>query len=398
MRPAKIRYYDNDPQHGIIYDWDLIEKEYNKLSRPKGAYNPFDVHTICSGRWIVDLSERNTGKSTNWLLLAMVMHKIYNIEACYIREIVDMIMPKHSMEMFNTILSWGYVDELTEGQYDSIVYESRRYYYVNSETREKDPKPFLVALSLDENDLNKSSLQLPDTDLIIFDEFISRRNYSDEFPILNDTIKTVIRERDSPLIVMLANTIQLHSFWFRELTIYDYIQNMIPGERRELTTAEGTIVDFALIGNKPEEMTEHKKKHNAKFFGFPNPKLNSIRGGGWAIRVYPHPPRDPDRKILVKNRYIRHNGYILNMELCTSEKMGAYVIVHPANEYKDDSVIYCLDIQLEDKRFKYKWGNRKIDKVYETLYKRNKWFYATNLDGTLVDDYVRNMEKIKVYD
>ena len=309
-----------------------------------------------------------------------------------------MIMPKHSMEMFNTILSWGYVDELTEGQYDSIVYESRRYYYVNSETREKDPKPFLVALSLDENDLNKSSLQLPDTDLIIFDEFISRRNYSDEFPILNDTIKTVIRERDSPLIVMLANTIQLHSFWFRELTIYDYIQNMIPGERRELTTAEGTIVDFALIGNKPEEMTEHKKKHNAKFFGFPNPKLNSIRGGGWAIRVYPHPPRDPDRKILVKNRYIRHNGYILNMELCTSEKMGAYVIVHPANEYKDDSVIYCLDIQLEDKRFKYKWGNRKIDKVYETLYKRNKWFYATNLDGTLVDDYVRNMEKIKVYD
>ena len=188
----KIKYFDNDPQHGIIYDWDLIEKEYNKLSRPKGAYNPFDVHTISSGRWIVDLSERNTGKSTNWLLLAMVMHKLYNIEAAYIREVVDMIMPKHSMEMFNTILSWGYVGELTDYKYDSIVYESRRYFYINSETREKDPKPFLVALSLDENELNKSSLQLPDTDIILFDEFISRRNYSDEFPLLCDTIKTII--------------------------------------------------------------------------------------------------------------------------------------------------------------------------------------------------------------
>ena len=398
--PIKIKYFDNDPQHGIIYDWDLIEKEYRKLSRPKNAYNPFDVHTISSGRWIVDLSERNTGKSTNWLLLAMVMHKLYNIEAAYIREIVDMIMPKHAMEMFNTILSWGYVQELTDGQYDSIVYESRRYYYINSETREKDPKPFLVSLSLDENELNKSSLQLPDTDIIMFDEFISRRNYSDEFPLLCDTIKTIIRERDAPLIVLMANTIQLHSFWFKELTIYDDIQNMIPGDRRELVTMDGTgtIVDFALIGNKPEEMTEHKKKHNARFFGFPNPKLNSIRGGGWAIRVYPHPPRDKELTTVCTNRYIRHNGYILQLELVYSERMGYYVIVHPANQYYDDSVIYCLDIQLEDRRFKFKWGLSKLDKKYLDLWKINKWFYATNLDGTLVDDYMRNMEIKKVYD
>ena len=42
--------------------------------------------------------------------------------------------------------------------------------------------------------------------------------------------------------------------------------------------------------------------------------------------------------------------------------------------------------------------NKTVFSYYETLYKRNKWYYATNLDGTLVDDYVRNMEKIKVYD
>ena len=78
--------------------------------------------------------------------------------------------------------------------------------------------------------------------------------------------------------------------------------------------------------------------------------------------------------------------------------MGYYVIVHPANQYYDDSVIYCMDIQLEDKRFKYKWGIRKLDKLYLQLWQLNKWFYATNLDGTLIDDYVRNMEVKKIYD
>lgn len=394
----RVKYYDNDPQHGIIYDWSQIEKEYNKLPRPEGAYNPFDVHEIKSGRWVVDMSERNTGKSTNWLLLAMIMNKLYGIEAVYIRELVDMIMPKHSMEMFNTILSWGYVEHITDGQYDSIIYKSRRYFYINSETRETSTKPFLVALSLDENDFNKSSLQLPDSDIIIFDEFISRHNYADEFILLNDTIKTIIRERDSPLIVLMANTVQLHSFWFKELTIYDQIQNMIPGDRREIMTGEGTIIDVALIGNKPEEMSEHKKKHNSKFFGFPNPKLNSIRGGGWAIRVYPHPPRESDITLITKNRYIRHNGYIIQLELVRSDTMGTYVIVHSANTYREDSIIYCLDIQLEDKRFKYKWGSRPTDKILYQLYQSNKWFYATNLEGTLIDDYVKNMEVTKIYD
>ena len=394
----KIKYYDNDPTHGIIYDWKLIEKEYNKLPRPKGAYNPFNIHTIESGRWIVDLSERNTGKSTNWLLLAMIMNKVYGIECAYIREIIDMIMPKHSMEMFNTILSWGYVDHITEGKYDSIIYESRRYYYYNSETKERALKPFLLSLSLDENEKNKSSLQLPDTDFIIFDEFISRRNYNDEFILLNDTIKTIIRERDSPVIILMANTTDLHSFWFKELTVYDHIQNMIPGDRREIITEEGTIVDIALIGNKPEEMSEHKSKHNAKFFGFPNPKLNSIKGGGWAIRVYPHPPKLPNRRTINQNRYIRHNGYILQLELFYDESMGCFVVVHPTSELREDSICYVLDVQLEDNRFKFKWGTRKIDMLYLKLYKANKWFYATNLEGTLIDDYMRNMEKVKVYD
>lgn len=395
MEPMIInpKYWDDDMQHGIQYDWDLIIKEFDKLEVPKNVYNPTRVHEIYSGKWIFDLSERNTGKSTNWLLFMMVCYKVYGTEAVYIREIVDMIMPKHALEMFNTILTFGYVEKLTDGRFNAILYKSRRYYYWNKETGEQDDKPFMICLSIDENYKNKSSLQLPDSDLIVVDEIISKYNYQNEFVDLCDTIKTVIRERDSPFIVLLANTIDKHNIIFKELGIYEQIQEMQIDQQKTIVSPMGTTVDIALIGVKPEDMPEHRRKHNAKFFGFANPRLNSIRGGEWAVRIFPHPFRESDTETVVRNRYISHNGYLLNLELQYNKKLGYYVLVHEANQTYDDSVIYNLDIQQMDSRYKFKWGTRKLDKKLWTLLERNKWLYSNNFVGTLVEDYIRSIHR-----
>lgn len=395
MKPiiSKPHYWDGDPQRGILYNWDIVVKEYNKLGIPSNVYNPTKVHTIESGKWIVDMSERNTGKSTNWLLLMMCAYKVYGTESVYIREIVDMIMPKHALEMFNTILQFGYVSKLTNGLYDSIIYKSRRYYFFNTETKEQDDTAFMLALSIDENYKNKSSLQLPTSDLIVFDEFISKYNYQNEFVDFNDTIKTIIRERDAPFIVMLANTIDKHSFFFKELGIYEAIQEMQIDEHKVITTPMGTTVDVALIGMKLEDMPEHRRKHNAKFFGFANPKLNSIRGGEWAVRIFPHPDKVEGTKTIIGNRYISHNGYLLRLELQHNDRHGYFVLVHEAKDIQEDSVVYNLDIQQKDSRFKFKWGTRKLDKKIYTLLERNKWFYVNNFCGTLVEDYMRSCKK-----
>lgn len=387
------KYYENNKQYGIIYDWDLIIKEYEKLKVPKNVYNPTKVHDLISGKWIIDLSERNTGKSTNWILIMLCIYKVYGSETAYIRELVDMIMPKHAFEMFNTILLYKYIDKLTDGLFDSVQYKSRRYYLYNSHTGDLDDKPFMIALSLDENYLNKSSLQLPDTDLIVFDEFISKYNYQNEFVDLCDTIKTIIRERDSPLIVMCANTIDKHSFFFKELCIYEEIQEMMVDDQKEIQTPLGTTVDIALIGTRVENMPEHRRKHNAKFFGFPNPRLNAIRGGDWAMRLYPHPDRENDSEIVNRSHYIDHNGYLLCLELQHNQRHGYYVVVHESKEPHDDAIIYTLGVQLKNKNYKYQWGTRKYDKLLLDLLKRNKWFYVNNFCGTLVEDYIRSIKK-----
>lgn len=390
----EIKYYENNPRYGIMYDWKLIKKEFRKLECPKDVYNPYKFHDVVSGKYIIDISERDTGKTTNWMLLAMTIHKLYGSEIVYIRERTDMITPKNSKELFKTILQFHYVEKLTDGQYNNIRYNSRRWYYWNDETGEEALEPFMMGWGLDENYDKKSSVQLPDSDIIIFDEFISPHNYMDEFVTYEDSIKSIIRERDSPLMVLLANTTDLHSHWFKEFEIYDEIQKLQPGEHMEITTVQGTTVDIGFVGYTEKTMSEHRKRHNAKFFGFNNPKLNAIRGGGWAMKVYQHPYKEKDTESIIQNRYIRHNGVLMRLELMFNEKHGYYVVVHKAYEVQSDSIIYCLDTQLESDQYKYKWGIRKLDKKLWDLYQRNKWTYVSNTEGSLVDDYIKSIKMI----
>lgn len=392
-----IKYIDNNKEHGIKYDFNLIRKELAKLKCPDTVYNPFKSHIIKSGKWYLDLSERSTGKSTNWILLGMVMYKLYGTQTIYIRESVDMIRPAHSRQLFRTILEWDYVSKVTDGAYNSVKYNSRSWYFYNTEKDEASNDAFMVALSLDENSLNKSSFNAPRGDLIIFDEFISRHNYANQFVDFCDTLKTVIRERDSALIVMLANTIDRHSFWFKELGIYEQIQKMEIDSAKEYTNNGGTLISIALMGKSANMMPEHRKEHNRKFFGFLNPKLNAITGGDWAMRIYPHPPKalEDDKPVKISfNRYIRHNNYLLQLELYKSGELGLYVVCHKANQTYEDSIIYTLD-DIAAKNERYRWGTNKLDKKLLELLKSNKWYYATNLEGGLMDNYITEVKKIR---
>ena len=390
----RLKYINNNPRYGIDYDWNLIKREFKKLKIPKEVYNPYMFHEVVSGKYIMDISERDTGKSTNWLLLAMVINKLYGSEIVYMRERVDMITPKNSAEIFKTILAYDYVSQLTDGKYNRIRYASRRWYYWNDETGEEAIEPFMMGWGLDDSIDRKSSVQLPDSDLILFDEFISPYNYRDEFVDFEDAIKSIIRERDSPLIVLLANTINIQSQWFKEFEIYDQIKDMEPGQHKICVSSGGTIVDVGMVGHTTETMTEHRREHNARFFGFNNPKLNAIRGGGWAMRVYQHPYKDTGIREVIQNRYIRHNGYLLRLSVMYSNEHGYYVIVHQAYDYRNDAIIYCIDEQMEHKRFKYRWGTGQVDRKLWDLYTQNKWCYVSNTEGTLIDDYIKSLKKM----
>ena len=100
----------------------------------------------------------------------------------------------------------------------------------------------MMMLSIDKHLDYKSVYNCPTGDIIIFDEFIGNYYYRNEFVNFNDLLKTIIRERQSPIIVMLANVIEKNSQYFNELEIYDNIQRLHQGENEIITSERGTKI------------------------------------------------------------------------------------------------------------------------------------------------------------
>ena len=109
-----------------------------------------------------------------------------------------------------------------------------------------------------------------------FDEFISKSFYKqNNFCLFLDIVKTLQRERLSPRIFMLSNTIDKNSEYFDELECRDFIDICNIGDKIEYTTNKGTpiYVEIAKVNH-----SENKRKLNTLFYGFKNNKLASITG------------------------------------------------------------------------------------------------------------------------
>lgn len=387
----EIKYIDNDINKGILYDWKKIKKEYQKLKCPKNVYNPCKADFETFG-YIISMSDRSQGKTTNPLLLGMIMNRLYGTIIHYVRCTPDMITPKNMKDLFQTIIEFDYIEKITGGEWNSVYYYGKRWYYCNVDENgaitEKCKEHFMFCCSLPDSDTLKSSYNCPRGDLIIFDEFVQLSGYGYyDFIHFSDICKTIIRDRISPVIFMLSNTIDLTSPWFDELCIRDIANIMMQGETRQIETIDGTHIYFEIL---PPNISEQRQKVNTRFFGFPNPKLAAITGKGtWATENYPHiPPEKDDSAQIVFNRvFIRQSGKLLKLQLVRNS-IGLCVYVRPATRTYNDSVILTHDtITTRNEIYGFGAKGSLLD-VFWRLYKANRFYYATNIDGALFKAYV----------
>lgn len=346
-------FINNKEEYGLLYNYALIEKEYNKLKVPNKYYRP-PFSQLNHHKYFIGLSERRTGKTTNWLLMGMVMNKLYDTKIIYVRQNRDMITPKFSMEIFAVIEQYNegeYIRKLTDGRYNSIKYDTRRYYYCEKDKETGDilsmsPTPFMFVVSVDDGMNMKSTMNVPTGDLIIFDEFIGKRYAHNEAIQFFDLCSTIIRGRLSPIIVMVANTIDLHSQYFYELEIKNKIQHMKYGSKESITTDLGTKIFVELIKIKENKEIEDRRIHNSFFFGFKNPKLTSITGGEdiWAYERVPHIPKyDREGNLIEKDEidtipiYIKINDELIKLTFYQSELLGVTLEVTKATYIKNST-------------------------------------------------------------
>ena len=121
-----VEYINNDKKLGIKYDYKLIRKEFKKLKIPKDVYDPSKL-PLETAKWYISMSPRGVGKTTNLLLLGMEFNKNYGTEIQYIRFHESMIQNKNIKDLFEVIVQHGYIEKLTGGKYNNVIYKARRW-------------------------------------------------------------------------------------------------------------------------------------------------------------------------------------------------------------------------------------------------------------------------------
>ena len=367
-------------------------KEYRKLGVPEGLFDPTEC-PLNIAKYFTIVTERASGKTTNVLLYGLVCNKLFGTVIQYIRRDDTMLAPKNAKSLMETIIYNGYVEKLTGGKYNNMIYKSRRWYYCRYEEDalvETAKDPCIQCLSIDNSEVYKSSLNQPNGDLIILDEMCSRRHLPDEFILFCDILSTLIRTRTEGITIwLLSNTIDRYDYYFDELEIADYMKYMQIGENALVKTSKGTPIYIEVFSPKKRTM---KEKVNRIFFGFKNSKLNAITGEDWLIVPYQHIDRSDEREIIDRSHFIVYENNLIQLDIVNSEKYGVHIIAHKSTNTEYEGVYYTTD-HLKDIRYRFRYGFSPVDRMIWTLYDRKKFFYATNSDAAIVQKYVNVADK-----
>ena len=404
IKQEEKKYFEDDIQLGYIVDWKKAFKYFNALGVPENVWTPCHIN-MNNADWFVLLSKRSRGKTTNLLLIGMILNQMYSSVIGYIRTDDTELTKMYIDEMFKVIDQYDYISELTDGRWNGYYYYAKKFYWANFDEEgkrtETSQKPFMKCFPICMSEKTKSTLNEPDVIMTIFDEFMKTRYVNDEFISLTQVLSSIRRDRWNLKCFMPSNLVSPYNQYLEEMDIRDTVLNLGDGQIVYLNASFGARMYVEHISVvqavKNETIAARIRRMNEKtkeFFGFKNPKLKSIVGGGWQISNYPHLPRpleDEKRELLYRDVYIKFFDKTVCLELCYSNVRGFYINARMYFDLIRDNVfVFTLDPPKNPREF-YGFGmysNNKLCHLIWKTYQDNKFFYATNEVGRIVEEFV----------
>lgn len=382
-----------------------IPKEYFKIDLDKFFRNDFSIYMSI---------RENAGKTTQALILGLVLYKLYGTRTEYLRCDEKQISRASVENLYSTVEKLGYIEMIFPKQYNSISYSATKkcfnLIYVDDDGKvvKTDNNAFCVLHSNESWQKYKSSYNSPKGDYIVFDEFLdtTRPTYRQMTELMNN-ISTIGRvgskqRRNNVHVLMLGNNTDEYSHWWDDFTITEKIRNLISfGSEFEETTELGTTIHCKLIdlnANKKEEV----KSKKIRFFGFNTPEMAQFNGTQvWAQTSYPQIPDvemlDYKKRINTKIM-IKHRDRYIKLDLYHNDENGYFVFLRWSNPpKKDDNVILTLEPIKRNEVYGLGRSNFS-DNIYKAitkldlLRKEHKWYYLNNQIGAIVDDYLKNIK------
>lgn len=385
-----------------MIDWKKLVKKCRELKiYPDNVYNPLYL-PFDSCAWFDLLSERSLGKTTAFLLLALVANREYGTVAEYVRLTEDMTKKKNIDELFKVCVRYDYIRKITDGKWNNVFYYAGFWRFVNTDDTgkivEKCERPFMHVYSLTTTNKLKSAYNNPMGDIIIVDEFIDNQTpYQDFFFFLCDSMSTVFRDRLNCKVFLLANTIDCRSVWFTEQGIMQDVSKAKLGVPKLINREDMSPVYFELIANTHSKA---KQKFNDMYFRFKNPKLNAITGSDtWAYSQFPIYERsyfDDDcvqhkyEYTVLQTFYIYHNGFYLQCKLVNHELYKYCVLCRNWNVIPhDDDIVIVREAPAQKNEYNIKELKSLFDVCFVKLFNEHKWYFRDNSTAVTFNSFAK---------
>lgn len=275
------------------------------------------------------------------------------------------------------------VKKMSNGKYDGIEVKSRKIYlyemdYEKMKIKERLHVGYVMHLSGAEH---FKSMSYPNTDKIIYEEFVTNEGYlTDEPSKLMNIVSTVFRNNLGK-VFMIGNTVNRLCPYFTEwqlTNIPTQIQGTIDTYRIHYEDSE-VVVACEYCGN-----AENKK--NKMFFGR---SADNIIGGSWEVQTFPKPPKGKD--VIQCRILLKHPQFSYSLNLMTNDDGECYVKVCPYN-FSDREGMFTF-ILTQEFSTKPLWVKTlkyfSIGNLLSKLYNSGRFCYSDNLTGTEFNNIIK---------
>lgn len=368
--------------------FDKTTKQYNKDNQTT-VWDPRNILALGT-KYSIAFGERSNGKTFNAIVYFLLECVCKNKQLAYIRRFDSEITEPKMKSFFDPMVNLGIISKITNGEYTDVKYYRHQFFFCNydedGKITSKAEEPFMTCFALNIQEKYKS-MAFPFYDLIIFDEFITRKPYlAQEFVEFMNLLSTIIRKRKNVKIFMLANTVNQYCPYFAEMGITN-VRNM----------KQGTIDVYTYSNNDLKVAVEYCKnaggsKENTAYFAFDNPKLKMITGGDWELDLYPHCPYKWRPCEEVFQFFIDFDGELFQGKIISSPQ-GPFVYINSkTTNIKYDSDIVFTNAASHRLNIRTSWmkPSLKFEYILRDLYIQNKFFYQDNLVGESIRNFLQS--------
>lgn len=370
------------------YNITEIEKEWKKYKCPV-EYNHISLEQLFTNDYSLYMSTRQDGKTTNALLIGLVLFKLYDILPCVIRNDTNQITLSNINALYDVVIDNGYIARLFDNEFNTVVYLNReRSFYLayrgeSGDLEYKDNKPCCFVASNEKWKDYKSSKNLAKCLLIIWDEFLDTDRFT--CSIVNElfnNIASFTHMNPNAHVIGLSNTVNPYSQVFEDFVITDDVTYMDFGDSKNIKSKLGTTFYIKLL-SLSKKKKENLEKKQIKFFGINNKKFANFTGvQAWQGKEYRHLEEKPTTQEILY--FIKHRDKYMTVYFCElPDKLPVFLVSKCSFIPDNRTIILCnnpvLVNEMTINAFQFK-------PLYNAIHD-GRVCVTTNEIGLLLDDY-----------